>query len=69
MKAIEFLGVALGIIGAFLVANGIMAFGYPCFTVSSALLFFTAFKQQNKNLMLLQFVFLCANINGLINFL
>ena len=69
MKAIEFLGVVCGIIGAFLVANGLMTFGYPLFTLSSACLLFTAFKQQNKNLMLLQFVFLCANINGLVNFL
>ncbi len=69
MKALELIGVICGIIGAFLVANGMMSAGYPAFTVSSALLIYTAWRQENKNLMLLQSVFLCANINGLFNFL
>jgi ABC-type Mn2+/Zn2+ transport system permease subunit len=68
LKIVEFVGVLCGIIGSFLVANGMMMIGYPVFLTSSACLLFSAFKQGNKNLMLLQFVFLCANINGLINF-
>lgn len=68
MKYVEFIGVAHGIIGAFLVANGIMSIGYPAFTISSLLLAYTAWKQGNKNLLLLQGVFFCANVNGLITF-
>lgn len=68
VKVVEFVGVVCGIIGAFLVANGFMQIGYPLFAVSSAALLFSAWKQANKNLMGLQFVFLCANINGLITF-
>ena len=68
MKYVEFFGVICGVIGSFLVANGLMQFGYPVFLTSSACLLYTATRQKNKNLMLLQFVFLCANINGLINF-
>lgn len=68
MKYLELIGVLTGIGGSFAVANGLFMLGYPLFSFSSLLLFFTAYKQLNKNLMLLQFVFLCANINGLINF-
>lgn len=68
VKMIEFFGVLCGIIGAFMVANAMMQIGYPLFAVSSAALLFSAWKQGNKNLMGLQGVFLCANINGLITF-
>ena len=68
LKVVEFVGVLCGIIGSFAIANGFMMAGYPLFLVSSACLLFSAFRQANKNLMLLQFVFLCANINGTINF-
>lgn len=68
LEIAEFIGVICGIAGAFLVANGFFKTGYPLFTLSALLLFFTAYKQFNKNLMLLQFVFLCANINGMIHF-
>lgn len=64
----EFIGVLCGIAGSFLVANGLFTIGYPLFTLSAFLLLYTAFKQANKNLMLLQFVFLLANINGLYTF-
>ena len=68
MKAIEFFGVILGILGAFAVANGIMQIGYCMFLASSVMLFATAFKQSNANLMLLQGVFALANLNGFYNF-
>ncbi len=68
MKYLEFLGVVCGIAGSFLVANGLMQYGFPLFAFSSVCLLITAYKQRNKNLMLLQGVFLCANINGLITF-
>jgi hypothetical protein len=66
--SIEFVGVLSGIIGSFSVANGLFTIGYPIFTLSALLLLYTAFKQSNKNLMLLQAVFLLANINGLYTF-
>jgi len=65
---LEFVGVLCGIIGSFAVANGLFTIGYPLFTLSALLLLYTAFKQMNKNLMLLQGVFLLANINGLYTF-
>jgi hypothetical protein len=67
--SVELIGVISGIIGSFAVANAIPTIGYPLFTLSSILLVFTAFKQNNFNLVMLQGVFLLANINGLITFL
>jgi hypothetical protein len=64
----EKFGVALGIIGAFLVANELMLIGYPCFMGSSILLTYTAFKQHNKNLITLNAVYGLANANGLLHF-
>ena len=64
----EFIGVLCGIIGSFSVANGLFTIGYPLFAFSSVLLLSTAYKQDNNNLMLLQGVFLLANLNGLYTF-
>ncbi len=68
MKRLEFLGVFAGILGAFLVANGVFKFGYILFFISSLCLVSTAFKQRNWNLTALQGVFLIANCNGLFTF-
>jgi hypothetical protein len=68
LKTFEFIGVLAGILGAFLVANGMMLAGYPAFTMSSVLLLACAYKQGNANLMLLQATFLLANVMGLFNF-
>lgn len=65
---VEFIGVASGIMGSFLVANGLFKFGYPLFLLSSQLLVYTAFKQRNINLIMMQTVFLLANINGIYTF-
>jgi len=65
---IEFIGVLSGVIGSFAVANGLFTIGYPLFTVSAILLLYTAYKQSNMNLVLLQAVFLMANFNGLYTF-
>ena len=65
---IEFIGVLAGVIGSFSVANGLFTIGYPLFALSSIFLLYTAFKQHNNNLMLLQGVFLLANCNGLYTF-
>ena len=68
MKYIEFIGVLSGIAGSFLVANAIFQYGYLLFLISSMLLVITALKQRNYNLVLLQGVFLLANINGVFTF-
>ena len=68
MKRLEFIGVFAGILGAFLVANGVFKIGYILFTVSSICLVSTAFNQRNWNLVALQGVFLIANFNGLFTF-
>lgn len=65
---IETVGVICGIIGAFIVANAMPQYGYPLFTLSSIMLTYTAFKQNNYNLVALQGVFMIANINGLYTF-
>ncbi len=61
----EKLGVLCGIIGAFVVALGYPLQGYPLFTVSSAALIYSAMKQKNSNLLMLQTTFLAANILGI----
>lgn len=65
---IESIGVFCGVIGAFIVANAMPVIGYPFFTISSILLIYTAWKQKNANLVILQAVFILANINGLYTF-
>ena len=69
MKNAERLGAALGMIGAFLAAMNLGIYGYPAFSLSSIILFGTALKQKNPNLMALQATFLIANILGIYTFI
>lgn len=64
----EKIGVLNGIAGSFLVSSGFLLHGFILFFMSSLLLLIMAHKQGNKNLMLLQGVFLLSNINGLFNY-
>lgn len=61
----EKIGVICGIVGAFVVALGYPLQGYPLFTISSIALIYSARKQKNTNLLMLQSTFLAANILGI----
>ncbi len=64
-KHVELIGTISGIIGAFIVATGAGAIGYPVFITSSFCLSISAYAQKNWNLFSLQMVFVCANILGI----
>lgn len=66
VKIIEAIGVALSVIGSFSVALGYFLIGYPIFLVSSFCLCYTALRQKNWNLLVLQISFLIANILGIL---
>jgi len=68
IKAIEFVGVFCGITGSFLVARGFLASGFCLFLVSSISLGFSAIKQKNWSLTLLQSAFLVSNMLGVSNY-
>ena len=68
LKIIEFIGVFSGILGSFLVARGILAIGFCLFLVSSLCLLYSAYKQKNWNLILLQSAFLFSNALGVSNY-
>lgn len=68
VKVVEFVGVFSGITGSFLVARGFLAVGFCLFLVSSLCLVYSAVKQKNWNLTLLQSAFLVSNILGVSNY-
>lgn len=68
IKIVEFVGVFSGIIGSFLVARGFLSVGFCFFLVSSLCLMYSAVKQKNWNLTLLQSAFLLSNILGVSNY-
>ena len=68
VKVIEFIGVFAGITGSFLVARGFLAVGFCLFLVSSLCLVYSAVKQKNWNLTLLQSAFLFSNVLGVSNY-
>ncbi len=67
-KVIETIGVFAGIIGSFLVARGFLAVGFCLFMLSSICLVYSAYKQSNYNLILLQSAFLFSNTLGVSNY-
>lgn len=69
IKFLETLGTICGIIGAFLVALKMGAYGYPFFFVSSFCLMTSAIALKQKNFIALQGVFFVANVIGLFNYL
>ena len=69
IKFLETLGTICGIIGAFLVALKMGAYGYPFFFVSSFCLMTSAIAMKQKNFIALQGVFFVANVIGLFNYL
>lgn len=68
VKVIEFIGVFAGITGSFLVARGFLAVGFCLFLLSSLCLVYSAIKQRNWNLTLLQGAFLFSNVLGVSNY-
>jgi ABC-type Mn2+/Zn2+ transport system permease subunit len=68
IKIIEGVGVACGITGSFLVARGMLSIGFCLFLVSSVCLVYSAVKQKNWNLTLLQGAFLFSNVLGVSNY-
>lgn len=68
IKALETIGTICGIIGAFLVALKMGAYGYPFFFVSSFCLMTSAIALRQRNFIALQGVFFIANIIGLFNY-
>jgi hypothetical protein len=68
IKALETIGTICGIIGAFLVALKMGAYGYPCFFVSSFCLMTSAIALGQRNFIALQGVFFVANVIGLFSY-
>jgi hypothetical protein len=62
---IAWIGTIGGIIGAFLVASGLMVIGYCSFLIGAICCFYCAFKDGNRSLMVQFGFFLCANVLGL----
>jgi nicotinamide riboside transporter PnuC len=68
-KILEMIGTGSGVLGAFLVAIKLAVWGYPFFLVSSVALTYTAWRYNQKNLLVLQGVFLAVNVLGLFNYM
>lgn len=64
---IRAIGTIAGIMGAFTVASGIYLIGYILFSISAVLWIITALKYRDHYLMLLNAVYLTANVLGLYN--
>ena len=66
LKVFSWLGTITSIRGAFLVANGFFLTGYLFFGTGAIFLLIMAKMIRNNALLLLEFIFLVANINGII---
>lgn len=68
-NVIESFGVACAIVGSFMVARGVLAMGFCFFFISSICLLYSAIKQKNWNLSVLQGTFLVSNVLGISNYI
>ncbi len=66
LKIFSWLGTINSVIGAFLVANGFFLIGYIIFASGAVLWLIVAKMLKNNAMLLLEFIFLIANINGII---
>lgn len=66
LKIFSWLGTINSVIGAFLVANGVFLIGYIIFASGAVLWLIVAKMLKNNAMLLLEFIFLLANINGII---
>lgn len=66
LKIFSWLGTINSVIGAFLVANGVFLIGYIIFASGAVLWLIVAKMLKNNAMLLLEFIFLIANINGII---
>lgn len=66
LKFFSWLGTINSVIGAFLVANGFFLIGYIIFASGAVLWLIVAKMLRNNAMLLLEFIFLVANINGII---
>ena len=64
---IEWIGVILALSGSYMVSSGLFI-GFWLFTLSSICLIYSAIKQSNKALIIMQTAFLLSNINGVYTF-
>jgi len=66
LNKIEWLGTVSSIIGAFIVAFGIMLVGYSFFMVGSVSWLYVGIKQHNRPLITLNATFFLANVIGFV---
>ena len=66
LKSVSWAGTAFSILGAFLVANGFFLIGYIIFASGAVLWIIVAKMLKNRAMLLLEFIFLIANINGIL---
>ena len=66
LKIFSWLGTINSVIGAFLVANGFFLIGYIIFASGAVLWLIVAKMLKNNAMLLLEFIFLVANINGIL---
>ena len=66
MNKIAWLGTMASIIGAFLMAFGIILAGYTCFTIGSISWLFVGIVRKDNSLITLNGTFFVANIIGLV---
>lgn len=64
---IAWTGTVTSIFGSFLVALGYFLLGYVLFLIGAICWLIVAYERKDKALGLLNLVFLCANILGLVN--
>lgn len=69
IKAVEFVGVVLGMTGALLVARGGTDIGFIVLLASSLMLSYSAVQQKNWNLVVLQSVYVACNVLGVSNYI
>ena len=66
MNKIAWIGTVASILGAFLMAFGIVLAGYACFTLGSISWLIVGLSKKDKSLITLNGTFFVANIIGLI---
>ena len=65
MNKIAWLGTTASIVGAFLMAFGIVLFGYVCFSIGSVSWLIVGVTRKDNSLITLNGTFFLANIIGL----
>ena len=64
---IKWIGTICNVLGSFLIANRFFLIGYALFIIGCFAWFIVARRQRDNAMLTMNFVFLCANVNGIVN--